>query len=49
VQTKCPETFTSILKFAENELNWAEIHQDLEELNWLQKDSSKEDDIINGA
>lgn len=33
VQTKCPEAFTSIIKLADEEVDWAKVQEDLAELN----------------
>lgn len=46
VQANCPQIFAYIQSHAPENLNWEEIHKDLEALNWLRDDPEKYEDIL---
>ena len=42
VKSNSPELFSSITKLGGEDIDWEEIKEDLEKLNWLEQEKGKE-------
>lgn len=49
VKSKSPELFSSITKLGGEDIDWEEVKEDLEKLNWLEQEKGKEKSIVDAV